>query len=318
MTDTITTNRSILEKADLALADILTDNGVLQPATAQEFIRLLIKESKVMGMSKVVGLRAPKQLVNKMVFGSRVLRAGTEGTALPEADRSKPTFTKVEHDAQLFKAEVRVTNEVIEDNIERERLRNTIMTMMAERISLDMEEVVVSGDTASTDPFLAQFDGILELAASNVVHAGTVSLNKGIFRDMLKSMPSQYLRNKGALRFLTSVDAEIDYRDSLSDRMTVGGDRALGAEGESAPVGYSGIPVIDIPMFPENLGGGSNTTDMLLLDPKNIEVGIWRQITVETDKLIREGVLLVVASLRFDALFIEETAVVKADQIKVA
>jgi len=313
------TNRSILEKAELALADITGQNGILQTAQAQRFIKLLVKESKVMGMATVTPLKAPKQLVNKTRFTSRVLRRGQEATALAEADRSKPTFTFVEHDAQLFKAEVRITDEVLEDNIEGDQLRQTVMSSLAEKIASDMDEVIVQGDTTSTDDFLAAFDGILALATTNIVNAGTVSMHKGILRDMLKTMPSEWLRNKGAMRFLTSVDAELDYRDSLSDRMTLVGDQALAAIGsETAVVGYSGVPVIDIPMFPENLGGGTNCTNVILTDPKNIDVGIWRKIKIETDKDISAGVLVVVATMRFDALFQEELAVVKATNVQVS
>lgn len=312
-------NRSILEKAELSLADITGNNGVLQPAQAQRFIRLLVKESKVMGMAQVTGLKAPTQIANKIRFANRVLRAGQEGVALAEADRVKPNLSNVEHNAQLFKAEIRITNETLEDNIEGDALRQTIMSIMAEAVARDMDEVIVQGDTASTDPFLAKFDGILKRASSNIVNAGTTTLNKGILRDMLKTMPSEWLRNKGAMRFLTSVDAEIDYRDSLSDRMTALGDRALAAVGEeTAPVGYSGIPVLDVPLFPENLGPGTNCTNVLLLDPKNIDVGIWRKITIETDKDISAGVLLVVATMRFDAIFLEESAVVKATNVRVS
>lgn len=312
-------NRTILQKADLALADITGNNGVLLPAQAQSFIRLLIKQSKILGMATVTPLKSEKQIINKIRFGSRILRAGREGKALPDSDRTKPNFTNVEHDAQLFKAEVRITDEALEDNIEGEALKNTILTLMAEAVSRDMEEVIVQGDTTSSDTFLASFDGILKLATSNTVGGGTVALAKGVLRDMIKAMPSEYLRDKSRLRYLTSVDAEIDYRDSLADRVTALGDAALGATAASAmTVGYSGIPLEDVPLFPENLGGGSNTTNVLLLDPKNIDVGIWRNIKIETDRDISEGVVKVVATVRFDALYQEETAVVKATAVKVS
>lgn len=313
------TNRSILEKASLALADIAGSNGILQTAQAQRFIKLLVKESKVMGMATVTPLRAPKQLVNKTRFTSRVLRRGQEGTALAEGDRSKPAFTYVEHDAALFKAEVRITDEVLEDNIEGDQLRQTVMSTLAERIASDMDEVIVQGDTTSLDDYLAAFDGLLAGATSNVVNAGDTILNKSILRDMLKTMPSEWLRNKGAMRFLTSVDAELDYRDSLSDRMTNLGDQALAAVGsETAVVGYSGVPVIDIPLFPENIGTGSHCTSVILTDPKNIDVGIWRKIKIETDKDISAGVLVVVATMRFDVVYQEELAVVKATNVQVS
>ncbi len=310
----ITDNRSILEKADLALAD-LTSGGLLQPAQAAKFMRILIKQSKLMGMSTVVPMRAPKQLIEKIRFAGRVLRAGNEAQALSVGERAKPNLGKVELDAQLFKAEVRLDNEVLEDSIERGELRQTIMQILADAIARDMEEVALQGDTASADPFLAKFDGVLKAATSNVVDATSQKLNKTIFRDCLRAMPSEFLRNKADMRFLTSVDAEIDYRDALADRATAVGDKFL--EGD-APVAYSGVPVIDLQLMPENIGSGSVCTDVLFTDPKNVNFGIWRQIRIETDKLISEGVLLIVATLRFDVKYAEETAVVKAINVKVA
>ena len=307
-------NRTVLEKADLALADLTTGGGLLQPAQAQKFIRILIDESVILKQGTVVPMKSPKQLIEKVRFGGRILRAGSEAAALPAGDRTKPDLSHVELDAQLFKAEVRLNNEVLEDSIERGQLRQTIMQMMAEAISRDMDEVIIKGDTASGDAFLAKLDGILKQATSNLVDAQNQSTNKGIFRDMLKSMPSAFLRNKREMRFFTSVDSEIDYRDSLAERATVVGDKFLE---QDAPVAYSGVPVMDVPLFPENLGAGTNTTNVLLSDPKNINIGIWRNIRVETDKLVSEGVLIIVATLRFDVKFAEETAVVKAINVKV-
>lgn len=307
-------NRTLLEKADLALSDLTTGGGLLQPAQAQKFIRILIKESVVLKKCTVVPMKSPKQLIEKIRFGSRILRAAGEAVALAPADRTKPDLTHVELDAQLFKAEVRLSNEVLEDSIERGQLRQTIMQLMAEAISRDMEEVIVSGDTTSADPFLAKLDGILKQATSHIVDAQGQRTNKSVFRDMLKSMPSEFLRNKKALNFLTSVESELDYRDSIAERATPLGDRAFE---QSDVVVYSGVPVVDVPLFPENLGTQQNATNSVLTDPKNINVGIWRNIRIETDKLIQDGVLLVVATLRFDAKYAEETATVKGINIRV-
>lgn len=302
-------NRTILQKADLALSDLLTGGGLLQPAQAKQFMRILIKEAAVMKMATVVPMRSPKQLIEKIRFSGRVLRAGEEAKALPAGDRATPDLSDVELDAQLFKAEVRLNNEVLEDSIEGGTLRQTIMTLLGEAISRDMDEVIVQGDTTSLDPFLAKFDGMLAQATSNVVDAAGARTNKAIFKDMLKALPSEFLKRKKVMRFLTSVDSEIDYRDYLSDRATVIGDRFLESD---APVTYSGVPIIDIPLFPDDLGGGNDSTNMIFTDPKNINVGIWRRIRLETDKLVSEGVLVIVATMRFDMKYAEETAVVKA------
>ena len=135
----VTDNRTILQKADLALSDLVGTGGLLQPEQAAKFMRIMIKASRVLGMATVVPMRAPKQWLNKIGFSGRILRPGVEAQALAAGDRAKPDTSRVELDAQLFKAEVRLDNEVLEDNIERAELRQTIMQMMSERIALDVE-----------------------------------------------------------------------------------------------------------------------------------------------------------------------------------
>lgn len=307
-------NRTILEKADLALSDLTTGGGMLQPAQAQKFLRILINEAVILKQSTVVPMRSPKQLIEKIRFANRILRSGSEAVALPVGDRALPNLGKVELDAQLFKAEVRLNNEVLEDSIERGQLRQTIMQLMAEAIARDVDEVIIQGDSTSPDPFLAKLNGILKQSTSNIVDAQNQTTNKTVFRDMLKTMPHPFLRNKKELRFFTSVNSEIDYKDSLADRATIGGDKFTE---EDVAAAYSGVPVLHVPMFPESLGPSSNTTDIILTDPKNINVGIWRNIRVEVDKIVWEGVLVIVATLRFDVKYAEETAVVKAVNVKV-
>jgi len=308
-------NRTILQKADLALSDLTIGGGLLQPAQAQKFMRILINEAVVLKQATVVPMRSPKQLIEKIRFANRILRSGSEAVALAQADRAVPNLGKVELDAQLFKAEVRLNNEVLEDSIERGQLRQTIMQLMAEAIARDVDEVIIQGDRTSSDPFLAKLDGVLKQASSNIVDAQNQTANKGVFRDMLKTLPHPFVKNKKLLRFFTSVNAEIDYKDSLSERATAGGDKYIE---DDVPATYSGVPVLDVPMFPENLGPAANTTAILLTDPKNINVGIWRNIRVEVDKIVTDGVLVIVATLRFDVRYAEETAVVRAVNVKVS
>lgn len=307
-------NLSLIQKADLALAD-LTVGGKLQPEAAQKFIRILIDESKLMKMSTVYPMKSHTTEIPKAKFGNRILRPGAEATALLQGDRSKPAITNTELVTKLFKAEVRIPNEVLEDNIETDSFKDTVMTLMGEQISRDMDEIAVNGDTASADLFLAQFDGILKQATSNIYDHSTVAINAAGLKAMLKTMPTPFLRAKDKLRYITSNDAYLDYADTIIQRATPGGDQYL--FNNQVPV-YSGIPVLDVPVFPENLGGGTNCTNIILTDPKNVTYGVWREITIETDKDISAGVLLIVASLRFVVKYVEETAVVKATNVKVS
>jgi hypothetical protein len=311
----VTDNRTLLQKADLALSDLTSAGGMLQPAQAAKFMRIMIKASKLLQMATVTPMRSPIQLIEKIRFGSRILRQASEAVALPASDRAKPDLGKVQLSAQLFKAEVRLDNEVLEDSIERSELRQTIMQLMAERISSDMEDVLINGDTTSSDGLLIALDGLLKQATSHVVDGGVAQLNKTLLRDIMKTMPNEFLRNKKALAYFTSVNSEINYRDSLASRQTPGGDDTLSTM--QSTVNYTGVPVHDIPLFPETLGSAQNCTDVLFTDPKNATVGIWRNIRVETDKLVSDGVLIIVATLRFDVKWAHEPAVVKAINVKV-
>jgi hypothetical protein len=306
-------NRTILEKADLALADLTAGGGILKPAQAQKFMRLLIKDSVLMKLATVVPMASPKQQISKIKFGSRILRPGQEATALVAADRAKPDLTSVELDAKLFKAEVRLSDETLEDSIERGELRQTIMEMIAEAISRDMEEVVIKGDTASADPFLAVMDGVITQATSHVVDAAGGPISKDLLSDMLKTLPSEHLRDKTSMAFLTSVDADLNYRNTLAERATAVGDKFL--EGDT-PVLYSGVPLQAVPLFPEDLGVSNDQTVIVLANPKNIQIGIWREIRIESQREISEGTLKIVATLRFDVKFAEEPGVAKAINVQ--
>lgn len=312
-------NRSLLAKADLALSDLLTDGGLLEPEDAQRFIRILIRRATMLPVVTVEPMRSPKKQLSKIRFIGEVLKPGVSGQALASGDRSKPDLSEVELDAQLFKAEVRLNNEVLEDSIERGNLRNTVMQEMAKAVSRDMEKVVIQGDTASANALLAVLDGIIKQATSNIVLAGGVSLAQDVLRDMLKAMPTEFMADKSQMRFWTSTDAEIDYRDALANRADAAGVRALGSDASTeASVAYTGIGVDSVPLFPEDLGGGSNETVVLLTQPDNIHVGIHREMRLETDKDVSSGELIMVMSMRFDVKYVEETAVVKATGVTVS
>lgn len=309
-------NLSILTKADLKISDLKGEAGYMPAGQSARFIRIAIDESVVMSRVRVRPMSAPAELVEKIKFGDRIMRAGSEATPVAQADRARPNMSKVELLAKLFRAEVDLSDEVLEDSIERGALRNTVLTLMAERSALDMDEALVNSDTTSDDPFLAQFNGILKQSSSHVVAAGGETLNRGIFLDCVKKLPTRYRKNKRDLVFFTGMNAELDYLDTFADRATPIGDDVIA--GRKTSSNYGTIPVVGVPVFAEDLGNGNNETSMLLTNPNNILVGLWRRIRMRTDLLVREGLLVICADTRFDVKYEEETAVVKATGIEIA
>lgn len=307
------TNKSIMAKADMEVSDLIADGGYLQDEQAEQFILKIIKEAVVLKMIKVMGMKSHTKLIDKVGINGFVLKPGTSGAALAAGDRVKPTTEQHSLETKLMKGEIRLNDEVLEDNIEGGQFKQTVMKMMAEHVALDMDNIAVNGDTSgTTGTVLDLIDGMLVSATSHIVNGGGTTIDKGMLKNAIKAMPSQYNRNRRAQRFLTSEDAETDYRDYLADRATVLGDKFI--EGDDA-VKYGGRAILPIPVFPDNLGVGTNTTNILLMDPKNACWGVWRKVRVETDRDITTGEWIMVTTLRAGFTYIEEDAVVKVTNV---
>lgn len=311
-----TSNQELIRKADLALSDLSTGGGLLSPEQTDRFIRTLIDSPTLLNSARVVTMSAPERKINKIGFGSRVLRAApASGTALADGLRVSPDLSQVILNTDEVIAEVHIPYDVLEDNIEGGNINasmgssaggmeDTIVTLLAERASLDLEELAITGDTASADPYLALQDGYLKLSTSHVVNAGAATISKNLLKLGVKAMPDKYLRNRAQLMHFVSVDNETEYRDTYASRQTALGDAVL--QGTS-PVFAYGSQLSGVPLMPNAQG--------LFTNPLNLIFGIQRRITIEYDKDIRTRVFIVVLTARV-ALAIEEIdAVVKYTNI---
>ncbi len=296
-------HRSIVAKADLAVSDLVSTGGYLNTIQANTFIRMLIDQPTLINEVRVVPMNAPRMEINKIGFSSRILKAAPDaGTALTASNRSKPSTDKVTLSTSEVIAEVHIPYDVLEDNIERGRLEDTIMTLIAERASLDLEELLISGYTGSDDEYLALMDGILVQTSSHIVdyNASPASITKAVFKAGIKAMPNKYMRNRGAMRFYCSPDAETEFADSLADRATALGDTKTT---KLTPNFAYGVPVKGVALMPNSR--------YIFTYPKNMIMGIQRQIMIETDRDIRARTLIVVLTMRLDFKYEEEDASVK-------
>lgn len=311
----MTTNSEILRKADIAVSDLQNDGGYLNPEQANAFIRKLLIQPTLLSQVRRVVMSAPQRKINKIQFASRILRPAVSATALSAGDRSKPTTEQIELNTKEVIAEIRLPYDVIEDNIERGNvgaatdtggspmsggLRDTIMTLIAERVALDLEELAILGDTGSGDAFLALQDGYLKGVTSAVVDAGNAGISRRLLTDAMKLMPPQYRRNRGAMRHFVSTEQEIEYRDTLAARETSMGDAQLQS---TAPVYGAGAPVEGVGLMPSANG--------LLTNPMNLIFGVQRDIMFETDKIITDRVYVIVVTARVALQIEEELACVK-------
>lgn len=326
----MSSNRELLLKADMAVADLQNNGGYLNPEQENAFLRKLFVQPTLIGQCRRVVMRSPVRKVNKIGFAKRILRKGVSGTALntaaidggfdPLAEataRAKPVTEQITLTSKEVIAEIDLPYDVIEDNIERGNIgamtdvggdalsggiRDTIMSMIAERAAIDLEELGLNGDTtvSATDPYLALTDGWLKLSgAQHLVDANSSPVSRRLFTDGMKTLPSQYRRNRGQLRHYVATEQEIDYRETIAQRETAMGDSQLQS---TAPVYAAGCPVEGVGLMPGASG--------MLTHPMNLLFGIQRQISVETDKDIRARTYIIVLSARIDFQIEETDAIV--------
>lgn len=308
-------NESLIKKADIALSDLVSNGGLLNPEQTDRFIRVLIDSPTILNASRFVTMNAPTRKLNKIGFGSRILRKATSVTALDPSDRVKPTTSQVQLDTKEIIAEVHIPYEVLEDNIERGGigaapgssgggLMDTIIQLIGERSALDLEEWALLGDTGSGDQYLAMNDGWMKLATAHVVDVANATISKTMFKNAVKAMPDKYLRNRAGLVHFVSVDQETEYRDTVANRGTALGDAFL--QGTNDIYAF-GSKVIGAPMMPNAKG--------LFTDPQNLIFGIQRRVTMEYDKDIRTREYIIVLTCRVDCQIEETDAVVTYSNI---
>jgi hypothetical protein len=319
-------NKELLKKADLALSDLTSGGGLLNPEQSNLFIRKLIIQPNMLNQDVVrfVPMNSFKMNINKINFGKRILRAGTQGTALataavtgafdPSAEataRAKPTFDQVQLSTNLVIAEIDIPYDVMEDNVERAiaadnsapntgpgGLRNTILAMIGEAAARDLEELAIKGDTSlvASDPYLGMVDGWLKngLSNANVVDAQGATISKAIFKAGLKSLPPQYQTNPSTLQNFISQNNKIEYQDTLGQRVGALGDQMTtnGPTSGPAPLYAFDMPVKGVGLMPSDKG--------ILTNPKNLIFGIHRQISLEFDKNIQTQQYIIVLTARVD------------------
>ena len=307
----MTTPESV-RRADLALTDLTSNGGGLDPEHQGRFFQKVIDAPTIFREVRNVQMNAPEMKIPKIGFGSRVLRVapntgtggwqddGTNTRHLLAAQRTKPDFGLVTMETTEFIAEIHLHDDLLEDNIEKDALVDTIMSLLAERVALDLEELLITGDTGSGDAYLASQDGVLQLCQSNVVNASSAPISAAIFNAMKKQLPTRYRRNLNAMRFYTSMDVESDYRLAVASRGSDLGDAILTG---NAPLPIFGIPLRGVALMPQSSG--------LLLNPQNILFGIQRNIRIERERDIRARSWIIVLTMRVSIQIEEEEACVK-------
>ena len=309
-------NKELAKRADIAMADLDSNGGSLNPTQSNTFIDMIVEQPTILNQARIVRMSAPVHKINRLGFGQRIMKAAPQGTPpyaaddgtndryLAAADRSKVITSQISLTTKEVMAEIHLPYELLEDNIEGESFEDHVMRLIATRAAEDLETWALEADTASGDAYLALNDGLLKTATSNVYDNASAGISPDVFEQGLLTMPQKYLRVLGNVKQFVPVADTIKYRANVAKRATGYGDSAL--TGDGGLVAY-GTPVEASPLMPASTG--------LFTFPKNILFGIQRDVSIETDKDIRSRQIIIVMTMRIDCKWDDEAAVVKYTNI---
>lgn len=240
--------RKVLETSSLV------NGGGLNPAQQARFAKIVREASPLMGSIRTERVKQRKVDIDKLWVGEPITRSVDENTQATST--VKVGFNKVEISCKKVQSFYSTTHETLTDNIEREKLEDSLAESVFKRIGADFELLLMQGDAATyaavNTPLgylLRRCNGVLKLAeGAHILDAAGATISKPIFSAAKRILPRQY-RNDAGLRWLLSDTIAQDYNDVIADRSTQLGDRAI----EGGSVRPSGIAMVPTPGIPDDL-----------------------------------------------------------------
>lgn len=318
--------RQLLQKATgpFLSTDLSTSGGLLVDEQQDSFIRTVIEQSTLLPVVRTIPMTSPTRRIERIAFLSRTLKPVTEFTA--PGVTNKPDLAKILLETFEFGALFTISYDTLEQNLESNapngprgsRFEQTLLQIIAERVAVDIEDYVLNSDTASVDPDFDEFDGFLKLA-SNKFDALGAPVSKGLFKSTLTSLPKKFRLRKNRMAWMYGASTETEWRDEFADRGTAFGDQAM-ADGDQPDRRYGayGIRAMQVPVMPEELGAGLDEGKILLTDPRNMIVGLHRNVFFDWDKDIEARALKIMVTARFGAKYEDPDGAAVGESYKVA
>ena len=196
---------------------------------------------------------------------------------------------------------------MLKNQVEGPNFKSSLMAYLGQHTQRDIENLIINGDTTSSNSLLAMFDGMVAGATSNTYAAGAAALSTTILDTTTLTLPEEF-DDQDNMVFLTNKVARAAYRKELGGRGTQLGDAN---QVSSKSVMYDDSDVIKVPLFPNNLGGATNETVVMYMDPKQFIFAFHENIETQSEYNIRERTWTVVITMRVAQGYEHEPAVVK-------
>ncbi|MDF2615356.1 MAG: hypothetical protein K0Q47_11 [Sedimentibacter sp.] len=229
------------------------NGGLLDPKRQKQFLTYIRDYGKMLPMVRFERLSQSQMTLDKLYIGEPVTESVEENSNA--ANPAKVATSQLHLQTKKLKSSWNITTETLVDNIEQKGFETTMMQGMTKRISTDIELLAIQGDRTKYNGATDTFGRLLKRAngwdalteSAHILDVGGATIQKGIFAEMVRMMPQQYLQDAD-LRWFVSKSVAIDWMDLLADRGTAVGDNALNGNSVSP----YGIPLVEVPLLPDN------------------------------------------------------------------
>lgn len=302
----------LIQKATIAT----TTGSQLSAQQAEDFVNLMIDQIAVLQEMRVITDIATSYTVDGLEFGDPVVVAGAEATELDAADVTTPDMPRLTLTPTKIIAAIDISYDFLRKNIRRENAEEDLNAALAQRVGMDIVNIVFNGDTslAATSRLnkaLRVMDGLVKQAQADsdvndfVVAASPVYTGANSeFGKALSAIPKEYRDNRAALRHFCSVDTLDSYEDEVGARQTAAADSVL--FGNQAVNMHKRVKIV-------TPYGFANNTHLSTI-AQNLVVGFGRNMQVFRQEHHRKQVLEITLVADIDTGFVHGGAIALGEQ----
>lgn len=305
---------AVREKNTEVIKQIVTgdfgDGGILnRQQFAQFFQEVQDPEDQLLSEVRIEPINANQAQIDKIGVGEFNMRAVGEGDSA--ATRSVNTG-KVDIDTQKTSLPWDLSREVVEDTIEYENTAEIILSKFSTAFGFETEYLAWQGDEAydgtGDEPqgFLTINDGwfvTASAAGSPTVDGSGTTLNEDLLFEADFALDEKYIQASNPV-FMCNPKQETAYRQSISNRESAIGDRAVTGNGIATPVGSM---LMTSSAIPRDSVMYTDPTNLVYAPQRDMRVGV----TTESEAVVMNDLFAQYnLTARFDFVIEDSDAVV--------